>query len=84
MFHRSALRFVALSLMTTVLHILHSLLARRPAIYDVYNTTGNFNFALMAKTLLRAGTGGHDGSNTFVFSLQPLPISSAVNLENQN
>ena len=68
--------------MTTVLHILHSLLARRLAIYDVYNTTGNFT--LMAKTLLRAGTGGDGGSNTFVFSLQPLPISSAVNLENQN
>ena len=57
--------------MTTVLHILHSLLARQPPIYDVYNTTGNF--ALMAKTLLRAGTGGHydglAGFQTLLFSL---------------
>ena len=52
------LRFVALALMTTVLHILHSVLAR-PAIYNVYNTTDSFAF--MAKTLLRARTGGNDG-----------------------
>ena len=56
------LRFVALTLMTTVLHILHSVLAR-PAIYNVYNTTGSFAF--MAKTLLRAGTGGNDGFGRF-------------------
>ena len=56
------LRFVALALMTTVLHILHSVLAR-PAIYNVYNTTGSFAF--MAKTLLRARTGGNDGFGRF-------------------
>ena len=75
--------------MTTVLHILHSVLAR-PAIYIVHKTTGSFAFT--AKTLLRATNGGGGlllgeeagFGNTFVFSPTVSPICGAVNLGNQS